>query len=779
MFTMDLPNLFSAEAKSPFVIALLITDASVQVSLWKVDQGRVVVVETSDIHDYTDEKTCLIETDKALQELGPDSEHVNEVVFGFEPWWVTEAGLRDERKPLLKKVTQELSLKAVGYVVITEAFAQYLRSEDPLVSAVCVYFSESSIALTLIRQGKVIQTEVVGRSGDSVADVVEALARFQVQKHNTHFPAKMVLLSHTLSVDELESEQQTLLTRTWTEDKTFLHAPVIELAPENSLMQVVTEQGGRAVAEAQGLVAPSANSNTLPPVSTEGPTDAEVSKTKTEAEAGSPRSQPTSMASSDFGFTEVTGEETDSSIEDQELAIDDSLANVAIVSDELGPEITQAKSFGVPIPPTRVTTETAVDTTSDELPQAPRSTSTKTAWSQWSSGKKYSLQDIKKFALIGFGTGVVALLIIGYFGLTAMAIALVDIQLASKPVNKQVNITLDPSVTTSDADQLQLAAKTVTKEITVSGSVPVTGTKAVGEKAKGKVTLFNKTTSPKNFAAGTTLTAGALQFTLDQAVTVASASVSQTSGGEGETKTYGKAEVDVTAAKIGTESNIAKDTSLVVATFDTSTYAAEAATAFAGGTSREVTVVSEKDRQTVLSKVQAEAKKMAEEQFKADSSNGTYYASTGVLKTITAEYSAKVGDEATELTLNLTTQAQALSYQTQDLIPLAATALADQVPTGYALSTETPQVLSQPVEAASGSAKTIISANISSKAIPQLKDDDIKNSLKGLPLKQAQAELVERPEIETATIDLSPGISAWVVRSLPTDSNRIRTRIRP
>jgi hypothetical protein len=192
-----------------------------------------------------------------------------------------------------------------------------------------------------------------------------------------------------------------------------------------------------------------------------------------------------------------------------------------------------------------------------------------------------------------------------------------------------------------------------------------------------------------------------------------------------------------------------------------------------------VTVVADKDRQAALTKVQTEARRLAEDEFKKESGNGTYLISTGNLRTLTSTYSAQVGAEATELSLELKVQAEALSYRSDDLLPLAAAALSDQVPAGYTLSSDRPQVLSQPVENATGSAATSIAANISSQALPQLNPDQIKDSLKGLPIAQAQSQLVGQSEIETASVEITPSLSRFIVRSMPTDSTRIRVRITP
>ncbi|KXK11736.1 MAG: hypothetical protein UZ22_OP11002000297 [Microgenomates bacterium OLB23] len=99
-----------------------------------------------------------------------------------------------------------------------------------------------------------------------------------------------------------------------------------------------------------------------------------------------------------------------------------------------------------------------------------------------------------------------------------------------------------------------------TEVIETEASVATTGTKEIGEKATGEVTIFNATESDKTFKKGTKLIAsGSRSFILDSDVTVKAAEKTVTSSGDILTTTS-KEKANITAEDIGTDYNLAKDT---------------------------------------------------------------------------------------------------------------------------------------------------------------------------------------------------------------------------
>src|SRR5690606_33437967 len=151
----------------------------------------------------------------------------------------------------------------------------------------------------------------------------------------------------------------------------------------------------------------------------------------------------------------------------------------------------------------------------------------------------------------------------------------------------------------------------------------------------------------------------------------------------------------------GSESNLGKDTALTIANFSTDTYSAVAKDAFSGGSSREVRVVSAEDRTTVLQQLRAKLIDDAGKKLTEKSGDGTYYIPTAVARVLEEEYDGAVGAEADSVGLTLRLSVSGVVYRSEDLRPILEEALKEDIPEGYQLVDEEPQLLTSSQEATS------------------------------------------------------------------------------
>src|SRR3989344_958822 len=108
----------------------------------------------------------------------------------------------------------------------------------------------------------------------------------------------------------------------------------------------------------------------------------------------------------------------------------------------------------------------------------------------------------------------------------------------------------------------ELSTQSVEASATETLSASTTGTKVVGDKATGSVSISNALDIPKSFPAGTTIySPSGLKFILDSDVKVASAS------GSAGNLIVGKSTVKTTASQVGTGSNLSALTDFRVGTF--------------------------------------------------------------------------------------------------------------------------------------------------------------------------------------------------------------------
>lgn len=710
---MGLPSLFlNTQPAEKLYLTIVLTESYVQSSYWQFHDQQIVIKDRSDRHPYIDDQDCIKQIDASLQELGKESESANEVVFGLEPSWVTQTGVSDQRKPLLKKITQDLSLKAVGFVVIGEAVFQHLLKQQPFLTSLLLEIQKEELRVSLVKQGKLLASEKVGRSGDTAADLAEGLARFgKAAPALAQLPSKIIMFSYQLTEDELANEEQTILHHDWMSQQTFVQPPLIEILAAQAVLDAVVLEGGAAVGQSIGIAAVTATAEAQP-------------------------EEPAAMASS-FGVPIAT-ESMTSNVVPAELAV---------------PTLETALPSSLPNMP------------SDEPPPDDDDLPTKPARFAWLS--KLTPYHLKHHPMIlaGLLGGLLVVVISIYAFLRFTATATLAVQLRTEPVSREVSLILDPAATAPS--ETILPVNRVTREIEGGLTLPTTGVKLVGDQAKGKVTLFNKTTSPKTFDAGTVLRSGQLEFTLDQEVTVASASV--TTSGSSETKTFGQSDVNITARAIGTESNVAKDTQFRVESFDESTYAATSTDALTGGSSREVRVASEADRAKLLEELRADLLETAEQEFKRDTSNGTRLVPSGRITIQQSTYSAQVGAEVDTLTLNATAVVEAYSYENEQLRPLAEQLLQNEIPSGYVLVTDSIQILSDAqLETASASSLVRLEANLSSLAKPDLDAESFKSEVAGVSLSQLPSLLGSKNEVANYTVAFQPSLAQAIIRRLPT-----------
>lgn len=729
-------------SENQFYLTIYLTDQTVQAALWRIKNAQLEITETSDTHTYLDEKSCLIETDKALQELGSDSEGVNETVFGFEPDWIDKDGIIDARKPLLKKLTESLSLKPIGFVTSTESVVQEALTQDPLLSMILIELRSKQLKISILQRGTLIGTHVVGRSGDPVADITEGLARFEKDLGEDHLPSKITLYSNQLAKEELDEHQQQLLAQNWTEDKPFLHQPEITVEPVTYLLDVMTRH---AAPSTGGVVVPQENSEAKQ-LSDEG------------------------MAN-EFGFTSATDGEDQPNHGEPTTAV--------IHKSE------EVKSFGIPIKmpfsPTKPEKESPMidDTPPEGLEGVDTNAQKKSPFGffkKLSSNKKQPKSHIP-FVGAGFLGGMLILLGLGTIFAQTNYKTIVTLEPATENISKETKIILDPDISQADVEKGLLPANLRSVDVQGEDSLNTTGVTLVGDKATGTVTIFNKTTSEKSFAAGTRLSAGDQTFTINQEITVPAASVSENDNGDGETKTYGKADVAATAEEIGAESNIEANTDLTIASFDIDTYSAAATEAFTGGSSREVRVVSDDDIATLKKQLTNALSSQAEEKLQSEAATGEYLIPTGNTEVVSANFDAEVGDEVQSVSLNLSLTASAYVYKNEDLKPLAVALLSSEVPDGYKLSEQDPQILSTPSDSADESGRVELEANVSSKAVPSINQDQLINELLGLTYGEAISKLQSNPVVRMAEIHVEPTVLKNIFSTMPKKADRIELKV--
>lgn len=723
---MNLAGFFSSKqtTQQELFFAIYFAEGLVRAALWEVAEGQLSVLTISAPHAWGSEEEVIDATDRALQELGKESEQVNQTLFALEPTWVSQQGILVDKKQLFQKLTKELALEAVGFVVIPEAIVQdVIYRKGTAFQCFVVEILRERVSMTLLKKGKLGQQEMIGRSANVVDDIKEGFARYQ----DTPLPSVILLYSANLSSIELEEVRQRLLGVGLMEQFSFLQQPSIELIGGDQIIDTIVQTGGRAVAEAKELLV-----------------------------AGQ---VPTPVASTPMsGWAEVPVPVDLPPLDSDVLPV-----NPGTLTAEPVPAVAVAGSRQS----TRVASPASVQPDPFDEEHIRHVDSTLLF------GRLHLLHHPVLFSVIGVVLGVAALALIFIFSSGRMMSAQVLAELKTSQLNKQLSLRLDPGALTSDPKAGVLKAETITQTASGEKSAVTTGKKLIGEKAKGKVTIFNRTSSTKSFPAGTVLAAGGKKFLLDQSVTVASAST----GRNFETNP-GTLEAAVTAAAIGSDSNIARDTELIIDAFAKDTYVARSNGAFAGGTSREIEAVSKKDQDELLAALRKELTDQAVEQLKTKVGEGKYVIPTNKTRVTSSKFSAEVGKETSSFTLNLTVEAEALSYSQSELQALAGQVLEPEVPQGYQIPQGAVNVNAEKDTTATSSSQLNVKATFAATAKPNVNANAWEQEILGKTEQEALELLRQKPEIAAVSIIRQPAFFAQFVKSLPKDPEKIEIQVK-
>jgi len=729
--------------------ALEIEQETVKSAVWSVENKQTQVLKVGTIEDRKerDEESFLKAVDVTISSAGegviPEPKGI---LFGLPEDWVEKNSIVPKRKPWLKKLCDKLELKPLGFVVTSEAIIQYFKAQQgtPLHSLL-IKIGETDLLVSLVLTGKMKASEAVGKTEDLVADVKEGLARFSVE----NLPPRMILYDGML---DFEEAKQQLMSFDWQKELPFLHFPKIEALSRDVSIRAVAIAGGSEVARSLGLEV------------AESP-EGEKEETEAEPEA------------------KVSPEPSVEKEEKSEIAAGAEAADFGFVKGkdilEKKPEPLKEETF--PAQPIKVK--------DGALPEEPSSSTDLPGLVSRFKGKALGIIRLFKELMARGGRPSV---LRGYKGIAIMVVivltvltiggfafywyvpkAEVVIYVTPKILEKELTIQVSTEADSIDIDKAIIPGKEREIETDGSLSASTTGRKLVGDKAKGKVTILNKTDGKKTFDKGTILVGpDSLRFELADEVTVASRSAEQVA--DGEKITYGKVEVEATAADIGPEYNLDKGTELSFKSYTSSKYSAKTDEGFSGGTSRDIQAVSEEDQQSLLTKLTDQLKSESRETLEAGSDNQEVFEEGIVVQVLEENFDKEIGDEAENLNLNLKLKLSALSFSKNDLNGLLMNSLSESLPDDFQLKTEDIETVVDEVEIEKGEATIKLVAK--AKLLPKYDVVELRDNLTGKYPSLVLDYLKTLPNFAKADISISPRLPGKL-STLPRVKEKIKIKL--
>lgn len=733
-FTANLPFFKKKEAPQAY-FALCIGMEKLTAALWSVEDDKLIIVDTADDF-YSNEDDIIKTTDRLLDAVVGEREiDPHKILFGVPDAWLLDENLKEDYIKLLRKLVKELEVTPMAYVSQTNALVNFLEKREGVPeTAILVGLENKHLAVTVVRAGKPDGTKIIERSEDLGVDIEKVLLTFTSVEV---LPSKILLYGS----DDLDKVKAKLLSFSWMSKLSFLHFPKIEVLPGNA------EIAGICFAGACEINPKVIYHHTEDKRKGTVDTDTIAAQKLEEKETGQEKEEKK------HDSDEKNKNLHDDKEQNQDLGF--IVGDVATQEKKEKEKISQDTALGI-------SEDYFLETETLEEPyQAVRRAQDRREVLVSPHGRFRVpglpiLGFFKKFVPKKESKLLAILMVFGliFFTLLASYIFLlkadVKIYVEPKILENDTQVIADPAVKTVNEADKTIPGQIVETDVSGSGTGSATGKKQVGDLAKGTVKIINNSDQSQDFSKGVIVTSsGGLKFTLDLSVNIASTSAISESK---STKT-----VTVTAVEIGADSNLATGTQFAIAGRSGSQVAVVSEGNFSGGTSKNVTVVSDSDQQKLLAQVASDLRKSAQQKLQEKLPDKKIIEEALAENITKKTFSKGVGDQATDFKLNLTAHYKGTAFDDKDLRMIVSKLVSTNVPSGFSLDladTETQADVSK-VEK---DGRVIFLARFKAKMIPNLNIDDIKKAIKGKSQTSAIDTIKAMDNVLGAKIKLTPAL---------------------
>lgn len=700
---MNLVNLFGNKSKATepeYFLAIEIHESLIKTALWEILEGTPSVVAVGSFESWEDEDSLINGVDASLEQaVKMINSEPRKVIFGLPDSWIHDGKIHPSKTKLVTRLVKELGLNPIGMVPINSAIAHYMKKLEGIPpTAILLEIYTTKVVVSIIEKGEITSSEEAARSDDLAQDVEEGLTIIGKEK----LPARFILTNGGV----LEEEEQRITSHPWQEILPFQHMPKVEVLPVDFSIKAIALTGGsEAVQYIAGQTA-------------EEPQ--EESTLREETNIYVPDVSPASITELGFSYEEslppsslekAPVEETfepPREIEELEYAIPQ---EQPVLIKTLKPKFTFPTIPKINLP----------DFRGRELP--------------W-----IYLLTLPIFLVIGF---------VLYF-FTGQAV--VSIYFKPEKITEQYQIAIAES-SVSGMPTLIASKKNVSG--TAQEQIPTTGEATVGDKATGTITIANKSVSPIILKARATIVSenGKYYYAIAEEVTVASKSADLFG------ETYGKASgVRVEATKIGADYNLPQNSTFSVDNYSRNVAHAVADADFSGGTSRAVRAVSKADQEKLLQIGSEKIKSQIQSSTGAQTPGFSSLALTEFVFT-KKTYDKNVGEEATDLKLDLEGSVETLVYSDDSLFQLVSEQLAPKITSGSEIfQGNTLITLELPIKKDTYYEAKV---NVETSLFPKIDDKKFTEFIRGKQVKDIRHFFTTIQGFDHLTIKISPKIPVF------------------
>ncbi len=729
--------------KEPAYLSIYLDVHTVAVSVWQMAaSGKAHVIASAHLAVKSDTwKDRMEAVDRLLGALEQKTGRtdVTTAILGIPAIYLTATGeIKKEIRSEIKNLAKTLELTLAGFVPLHQSIIFKLKTDEGVPpSVILLGVNSKTIAISLYKIGSLVGLRDLEKHDDVSLRVEEGLKSFTEMEV---LPARMLLYGSENK--ELEEMREKLLHHQCTTRANFLHFPKIEIVTIDMIIDSISLAGASEMRkEAIGEDEKSEPTQTQPPPTPEEDRQQAVFEAREDSEDEEAQieeeSEEEEQVSEEEMIVEGEVKEAARTLE-EDFAVDEKGkedANVVVVDAEsLGfkkdADVLEEKeqiSHGV--------------VKSDVVRPSAMAQNMATLGKRFgligsviAGGIRNGIASPKQKYLLG----ILVLCVLGFvWGSITWVLpqAVVTIYEIPQSIEAAQAIVIDPSASSVDAEESVVPG--VKRERTMEGekTVAVKGKKNVGDPARGTVVIYNKSLSSKTFSKGTVLQSGSLKFSLDSDVQVASASESIGS------ITFGKQSAAVTAVAIGAAGNLPSGSEFTFVDVSSSIATARNDTAFTGGTSREVTVVSRADVDALVEEVSDELTSKAQQELSQSVEGGESLIDGTIKTTVTQKtFDQEIDQEAGQLHGKVTVTVSGTAFRKQEVRSLFEKKGRLTAPTGYRLDSDNTSITLSNMKVQKDG-KITAQATIKSIALPMLDTAGLPKALAGKSLSEAEAYL--------------------------------------
>ncbi|MFH1602016.1 MAG: hypothetical protein ABIB61_03620 [Candidatus Shapirobacteria bacterium] len=347
-----------------------------------------------------------------------------------------------------------------------------------------------------------------------------------------------------------------------------------------------------------------------------------------------------------------------------------------------------------------------------------------------------SLSKVRIVLAIGLLLLMGGLFAFGFFGLKQEVV----LYLTPQELESENEVSLSAKAVVGED---YLIASELSYQEEAEGQEVATGTNLIGERASGKVVIYNRTDKQAGFDQGTKIIGpNDLTFSLLEEAKVASKTPDLVSGVD----RWGEKAAAVEALQIGSQYNLASDSLFSIEGEKEGDFLIRNKEALSGGSSREVSAVSPDDlvrlKADLEKKLEAKIERGLAEQVQEGQIFVTETAKTEIISFLADK---KEGEEAEDFSGQLALKSSGLAIDQKDLAAFAQSKLAPKVPEGLELSSDELEIKFLPIEETESG--FLGKVTIKAKFYPQPDLKALRSDLKGLARSQVLERLKKIPRV--------------------------------